>query len=462
MLIDAETDELRAAVNVMVDPALSSLDLPDRPPCGPNGYYIQEGGQYPWRLLYLILDGHDDAAFERALRAIADEQADVVVVSLIGKPLATPLDGLCDPNLVIVWCDGIDDVFLLLEQIVSCDSLIGFDFTDLRHLFYGPLLSGRIARDQLTDWFDRHDQPGVSLAFSAGDTLREIDEAMTFIRFNAKGELIWHTNAAVPRGQCHVLAQSPRPVTHQSDPKAFTITEFARYRRFAEATRSPAGLQYCEPFVPFIGERYGDGTMPRVVYCGVAAGWSERDDSTHDDDTLLSSSRAWSAAFALSGGNRSRFWTLFDDVLRVADAGQCRSALARRWCSVWTNLSKLGQVGETAPPDRDVDLRALDAAQVQNEIDRYSPDLMVCVSGTALIPTGNAAFKGLNRADFKPTTNDSTIVYRLGNGGWLYWTMHPQRQSVEWRGHVLDDVAHIIASIRGAPPERTDKSAPHR
>jgi len=133
-----------------------------------------------------------------------------------------------------------------------------------------------------------------------------------------------------------------------------------------------------------------------------------------------------------------------DAALERLDEARTFSPLERRRRIAWTNLSKLGVAGETAPPASDLELRALDVAQLGHELAVLNPAILLCVSGSKLEETGYAVFNDREwpRADFEPSV-PKTEVRRSLTGGWLYWTMHPQFKSGEWQAKLLSDVARI-------------------
>lgn len=200
-----------------------------------------------------------------------------------------------------------------------------------------------------------------------------------------------------------------------------------RYRKLI------ASRGYCDPFVPTVGGLYGNGVLPRVVYCGVAARW--RGDGREPD--------AWRSVFEERSIN-SAFWRLLDGILERLDVDAALDPDQRRKCAAWTNLSKTGRgYGATCPPDSDVDLRALDIEQFNHELRLLNPDLLVCVSGNNLVTTGKALFRDWRSAEEAIPMPDQTEVRRLPNGGWLYWTMHPQAKPKVWSETVLGGISCI-------------------
>lgn len=204
---------------------------------------------------------------------------------------------------------------------------------------------------------------------------------------------------------------------------------------------------YCDPFVPYVGQHYGNGDFPRFVYSGVAAGWDSHQSDDGEDETLREKGRAATSDFIETGMNGSSYWRLFDAALAVLDPSNVLTISERRQRAVWTNLSKTGKSGETAPPDNDLRLRELDASQFQNELKILQPDLILCPSGGSLAATGDKVFGLWDDADIKASI-PHTSIKRIPGGGWLYWTMHPQFKTNEWTQAVLSDVGLIAERIR--------------
>lgn len=224
--------------------------------------------------------------------------------------------------------------------------------------------------------------------------------------------------------------------------QVFPLEAYRTYRAHA-VTKG-----YCDPFVPHVGEKYGEDGFPRFVFSGVAAGWGRHISEEGDDIDLRGAAAEWASKFIdQEGTNGSPFWKLFDAVLGVLDPTGHTSVVERRKHAVWTNLSKVGKVGETAPPDNDLKLRELDATQFRHELSLFSPDLLLCVSGSKLEETGNAVYSTWANADIKPS-HEHTTIRRSPDGGWLYWTMHPQFRTNEWRDGVLEDVRLIVERLR--------------
>jgi hypothetical protein len=140
------------------------------------------------------------------------------------------------------------------------------------------------------------------------------------------------------------------------------------------------------------------------------------------------------------------FWRLFDDASKLV-LGETLSLAARLESSVWTNLSKLGEEGLPKPRDVNGLLHSLDVAQLKYELDELKPAVLLCVSGSALEDTGYAVFGDWPRLDVETKTTQ-TEVRRVPHGGILFWTMHPNRKSSEWRENVLDDLSSLLERKR--------------
>lgn len=169
-----------------------------------------------------------------------------------------------------------------------------------------------------------------------------------------------------------------------------------------------------------------------------------------DDKIVRREDEGWFRTFALEGGNGGRFWTLFHAVLAAVDPEPSRSRTERMRHAAWTNLSKLNAPSQSAPPDNDEALRALDVEQMRREIAALDPDILLCVSGSMVPSTGHALFDALAPIDHVPSV-DRTWTRRLPNGGVLYWTMHPQgiRSDPQgWMDEVVGDVLRLATLPR--------------
>ncbi|WP_333586104.1 hypothetical protein [Phenylobacterium sp.] len=193
---------------------------------------------------------------------------------------------------------------------------------------------------------------------------------------------------------------------------------------------------YCDPFVPFVGDRYFAHGR-RIVYCGVAPRYDEALRFAGPGEAA-----EWSRKVVLDHNIKSAFWRLIDRILQ--DIEPDRPAMARRERIVWTNLSKLCSSDKaTAPSDADAELRALNVEQLRCEMASLRPDLLLCVSGSQLQTTGVQAFGDLQCGPLTPNA-DQTWVRQLPTGGVLYWTMHPQGKSRAWVDAVLGDLAALL------------------
>lgn len=233
-------------------------------------------------------------------------------------------------------------------------------------------------------------------------------------------------------------------ITQQS---LFPIDRFRRYRVLA------AKRGYCDPFVPTVGDRYGSGTLPRIVYCGVAARWGDDGREPMVNDVRLFNEAAdWSSNVFDERSLNSAFWRLLDSMLAKLDLDTALTASQRRRCAAWTNLSKSGRgYGATCPPDSDVELRALDIEQFNHELGLLDPDLLICVSGNNLVSTGKALFRRWPIVQDGIEVPDQSEVRRLPNGGWLYWTMHPQAKPSAWGETVLSGISDIAERLPARP-----------
>ena len=209
---------------------------------------------------------------------------------------------------------------------------------------------------------------------------------------------------------------------------------FAAYRRLAREKG------YCEPWVPYVGPDFGAAGGPRIVYCG-AAPYYESDDrdeypADNDETALRMATERW-ADFGGGGGYKSGFWRL-GKLLAESLTGPAQSANPFSKIA-WTNLTKVNEVGRPTPRGGGDALRSLDVAQMRREIELLRPDLLVCVSGSMMVSTGNAAFSHCEPMAVQPQ-RPNTIVKRLPTGGLLYWTEHPRPKGAAWMQSVISDL----------------------
>lgn len=220
----------------------------------------------------------------------------------------------------------------------------------------------------------------------------------------------------------------------------FPIQKFAEYRAYARQGG------YCDPFIPFVGRRYGEGL--RLVYCGVAVRQTEQVNWVGSDEDLYQRERDFSEGIAADPMSRSAFWRFLDRLTSVV-FGESEGWLERRQKIAWTNLSKLSRAeNRTAPPDSDAVLRRLDAEQLSLEVDCLRPDLFVCVSGNSLIPTGRAVFEKWLPEELASSI-EGVWIRRMPHGGSLYWADHPSRKPSEWSEQTFSELAKLVQELKG-------------
>ena len=207
---------------------------------------------------------------------------------------------------------------------------------------------------------------------------------------------------------------------------------------------------YCDPFIPYVGDRYGDQGPLKLVYCGGAARWAESRDKIRDDAEALAHGAELTRDFVAGGMYSAPFWRLFRQVAAITPglANEVESLMLRRFA--WTNLSKTGIVNRSAPPDNDPILRDLDVIQFNHEMDMLRPDLLMCVSGSLLTTTAYTLFDspGWLQTSTPALTTEKTSARRTPWGGWLLWTMHPAYKTRAWFDSIVKDTAMVIATIK--------------
>lgn len=222
-----------------------------------------------------------------------------------------------------------------------------------------------------------------------------------------------------------------------------TPATYAAYRRHCR------DQGYCDPFIPYVGAEYFAPGHVKLVYCGGAAWWNAPGEAFADDDAAFQWSRGQSVNFVLEGMYDSPFWRLFRQIASIVPglSGADETDMLRRFA--WTNLSKTGVVGQSAPPDNDRALRDLDVGQFRHEMDILRPDLLVCVSGSLVSSTGYALFDSPQwpTPDVPLPAMASMWIRRSAWGGWLLWTMHPAYKPRAWHDSVIRDVATILNQI---------------
>lgn len=220
-----------------------------------------------------------------------------------------------------------------------------------------------------------------------------------------------------------------------------TPQSFAAYRRLRD--RNPL---YTEPFVPCVGAKYGTANLPRFVFCGAAIWERELAAYECDDIDAFSRSLKFTEEFVAGVGEglhrRSAFWRLFESASQLIFGAQC-SLRDRTKASVWTNLSKIGETGQSQPTNVP-DLMDLDVEQIRCELTRLEPDIILCVSGSMLVDTGKKAFSAFEKVGARLNSADSELR-RLPNGGFLLWTMHPNRKTTNWRSALLGDLSNVMS-----------------
>ena len=211
-------------------------------------------------------------------------------------------------------------------------------------------------------------------------------------------------------------------------------TDFERYAQFCR------GRGYCSPWHPFVGSDYGAPGRLKLLYCGGSAWWGEQQDSTP-----LSRAKLLTDQFVGSGMYSTPFWRLFERIAKLAYPDVVGRENAAMYAA-WTNLSKTGVVGASAPPDSDEVLRQMDIAQLNRELAILRPDVLVCVSGSLVPSTGHAIFDACDEVELMPVT-PSTWLRKTSWGGSLLWTMHPAYKSEEWLTSVEEDFSKLLRSL---------------
>lgn len=234
------------------------------------------------------------------------------------------------------------------------------------------------------------------------------------------------------------------------DNPIMTAATYAAYRRHCREQG------YCDPFVPYVGDAWFAPGHVKFAYCGGAAWWSEAGLCFDDDDAAFRWSTDQSANFVREGMYDTPFWRLFRRIASITPglAGAGEAEMLRRFA--WTNLSKTGIVGRSAPPDNDQVLRELDVGQFRHEMDVLRPDLLVCVSGSLVPSTGYALFDNPDwpEPDVPVPATASTWIRRTPWGGWLLWTMHPAYKPRAWHDSVVGDIEATLDLIEAAGRSR--------
>lgn len=215
------------------------------------------------------------------------------------------------------------------------------------------------------------------------------------------------------------------------------LSTFKAYRELARVRG------YCEPWVPYVGKNYFDSAGPRFMYCGGAAWWASTVELPQDNGSAFDIAARDTEAFVSNGMYSTPFWRLYRSSVALMPWANSRpnEYVDSRVC--WTNLTKTGMVQETAPPDKDVDLRHLDVAQLQYELDVLQPDILMCVSGSIVPSTGHEIFDRWHDIDGIRPCTESTWFRRSDAGTLLLWTMHPAFKPAKWHDSVLSDLTSL-------------------
>ncbi|MGH6786028.1 MAG: hypothetical protein ACREBO_04295 [Novosphingobium sp.] len=229
-----------------------------------------------------------------------------------------------------------------------------------------------------------------------------------------------------------------------ADPGAHQLWRAESFADYAELCRRKG---YCSPWHPYVGPQYGKTDHLTFAYCGGAAWWN----SDSDEAASLGESQRLTVEFVVGEleSYSTPFWRLFDRLGGLVHSGGLsrQDVLAR---SAWTNLSKTGAVGRSAPPDGDIELRQHDVRQLHREFDLLRPDILICVSGSLVPSTGHAVFDAWDEVrDLRPET-ESTWIRRSPWGGLLLWTMHPAYKPDTWSASIESDVRKMLALLHGS------------
>lgn len=222
-----------------------------------------------------------------------------------------------------------------------------------------------------------------------------------------------------------------------------------RYGAYRQHCRAQG---YNAPFVPYVGDAYGDGSAVKLVYCGAALHHDSHQDDTGDDAHAYAHGEAETRRFVHGGMYNSAFWRLFAQIAAEVPGmtGQESGLMLNRF--VWTKLSKAAVSGASAPPNKDRGLRSLDVAQFRHEMDVLQPNVLICTSGSLVSSTGHEIFSERDWQavpGFEAKT-PSSWIRRAEWGGWLLWTMHPAYKPADWASLVVEDVRRILQRVGDA------------
>lgn len=199
---------------------------------------------------------------------------------------------------------------------------------------------------------------------------------------------------------------------------------------------------YCEPWHPYVGSGYGANDGFKLLYLGGAAWWSNTNHHPQDDQEALEASRHATYKFVEGGAYSSPFWRLLRRISQEVFVQANWDSFLRS--IAWSNLTKTGLVGETAPPDSDRELVELDCQLLRHELSLLKPDLVLCVSGSIMPSVGHELFGRLLEPGNPAPSTGSTWFRNFADGSKLIWTMHPAYKSQSWSDTVISDVKTML------------------
>jgi|GEM_PF-6379865 len=210
--------------------------------------------------------------------------------------------------------------------------------------------------------------------------------------------------------------------------------------------------EYSSPFVPGIGDQYGDNPGKRVMICGKATyGWERDGKNSWDASELLD----WSKD-GVCHGYKSTFWSFARQVSQAVNGGDSQDALRK---IVWSNIAKLGaRQGNLSGKDFKK-CKNLFAELFLKELQILKPDYLVLVTGwyghKAYIPAITSYLSGKSLKDYADedyetyfeTGDKSGLKIRVKNDMMNVWvTRHPQGWAMEQRNAVVDDIAEVAGT----------------